>query len=57
MQRMDAAAELKDIEDIAVLPSAGFSDVAGGGKISADDQRRKLIHVETIARMCWGNEL
>jgi 5-methyltetrahydropteroyltriglutamate--homocysteine methyltransferase len=57
MQRMDAAAELKDIEDIAVTPSGGFSDVAGQAAISAGDQRRKLIHVETIARMCWGNEL
>ncbi|MGP4025989.1 hypothetical protein [Actinomadura sp. 3N407] len=57
MQRMDAAAELKDIENIAVSPSAGFADTAGRAAISADDQRRKLIHVETIARMCWGNEL
>ncbi|GLZ06118.1 5-methyltetrahydropteroyltriglutamate--homocysteine S-methyltransferase [Actinomadura sp. NBRC 104412] len=57
MQRMDVAAEIKDIEDIAVTPSAGFSDVAGQAAISPDDQRRKLIHVETIARMCWGNEL
>lgn len=57
MQRMDAAAKLKDIENIAVTPSAGFSDTAGRAALSADDQRRKLIHVETIARMCWGNEL
>ncbi|GAB2863014.1 5-methyltetrahydropteroyltriglutamate--homocysteine S-methyltransferase [Actinocorallia aurea] len=57
MDRMDAAAELKDIEDIAVTPSSGFSDTAGAPEIGADDQRRKLIHVETIARMCWGNEL
>ncbi|WP_106397048.1 uroporphyrinogen decarboxylase/cobalamine-independent methonine synthase family protein [Actinocorallia populi] len=57
MQRMDAAAELKDIEDIAVTPNAGFSDVAGRPAIPADAQRRKLVHVETIARMCWGNEL
>ncbi|MDX6744157.1 hypothetical protein [Actinocorallia sp. A-T 12471] len=57
MDRMDVAAELKDIEDIAVTPSAGFADTAGNAEISADDQRRKLIHVETIARMCWGNEL
>ncbi|GAA3208510.1 hypothetical protein [Actinocorallia longicatena] len=57
MDRMDVAAELKDIEDIAVSPSRGFSDLAGAPAIGFDDQRRKLIHVETIARMCWGNEL
>ncbi len=57
MQRMDVAAELKDIEDLAVAPNAGFSDLVGAAALSADDQRRKLVHVETIARMCWGNEL
>lgn len=57
MQRMDAAADLKDIEDIAVTPSAGFADTAAHPACTPDDQRRKLIHVETIARMCWGNEL
>lgn len=57
MERMDVAAELKDIEDIAVSPSAGFSDVAGRTAVGHEDQRRKLVHVETIARMCWGNEL
>ncbi|ROO84742.1 5-methyltetrahydropteroyltriglutamate--homocysteine methyltransferase [Actinocorallia herbida] len=57
MNRMDVAAELKDIEDIAITPSSGFSDTAGAPEISAEDQRRKLVHVETIARMCWGNEL
>jgi 5-methyltetrahydropteroyltriglutamate--homocysteine methyltransferase len=57
MDRMDVVAGLKDIEDVAVSPSAGFSDVAGRAAIGYEDQRRKLIHVETIARMCWGNEL
>lgn len=57
LDRMDLAASVKDIEDIAVSPSAGFSDVAGRAAIGAEDQRRKLVHVETVARMCWGNEL
>lgn len=57
MDRMDVAAGLKDVEDIAVSPSAGFSAVAGRASIGFEDQRRKLVHVETIARMCWGNEL
>ncbi|GAA0469705.1 hypothetical protein Ade02nite_32710 [Paractinoplanes deccanensis] len=57
MRRMDLAFEVRDLEDVAVSPSAGFSDVAGGSAIGVEDQRRKLIHVETVARMCWGNEL
>ncbi|MEY9212130.1 methionine synthase II (cobalamin-independent)-like protein [Thermobifida halotolerans] len=55
--RMDAAAEVKDIDDMAVSPSEGFSDVAGRAVLNEDEQRRKLVHVETVARMCWGNEL
>ncbi|CAL9620030.1 hypothetical protein SUDANB121_05845 [Nocardiopsis dassonvillei] len=57
MDRMDAAAEVKDIDDLAVSPSEGFSDLAGRAVLTEDGQRRKLIHVETVARMCWGNEL
>ncbi|GIE86316.1 hypothetical protein [Actinoplanes regularis] len=57
MDRMDVAGAVRDLEDVAVSPSAGFSPVAGGNLIGAEEQWRKLIHVETIARMCWGNEL
>ena len=57
MARLDAAASIKDVADLAVSPSGGFSEVAGRAAISAADQWRKLTHVETIARMTWGNEL
>jgi 5-methyltetrahydropteroyltriglutamate--homocysteine methyltransferase len=57
MDRMDVAGAIRDLEDVAVSPSAGFSPVAGGNTIGVEDQWRKLTHVETIARMCWGNEL
>ncbi|MFD7458010.1 MULTISPECIES: methionine synthase II (cobalamin-independent)-like protein [unclassified Streptomyces] len=56
MARIDAAAELKDIEDMAVSPSRGFADVAARPLLTAEDQRRKLVLVETVARYCWGNE-
>ncbi|MGW5171753.1 methionine synthase II (cobalamin-independent)-like protein [Streptomyces nodosus] len=56
MARIDAAGEFKDIEDAAVSPSRGFADVATRPLLSAEDQRRKLVLVETIARYCWGNE-
>ncbi|MCX4090794.1 hypothetical protein [Nocardia sp. alder85J] len=57
MRRIDIAAELKDVEDLAVSPSRGFADLPGATALTAEDQRRKLIHVETSARMTWGNEL
>ncbi|MGW1064750.1 methionine synthase II (cobalamin-independent)-like protein [Streptomyces aureus] len=56
LARIDAAAELKDIEDMALSPSRGFADVAARPLIGAEDQRRKLVLVETLARYCWGNE-
>ncbi|MGV9455557.1 methionine synthase II (cobalamin-independent)-like protein [Streptomyces sp. NPDC003635] len=56
MTRIDAAAELKDIEDMAVSPSRGFADTAAKPLLTAEQQRRKLVLVETIARYCWGNE-
>ncbi|WP_327267745.1 methionine synthase II (cobalamin-independent)-like protein [Streptomyces sp. NBC_01218] len=56
MVRIDAAAEVKDLEDMALSPSRGFADVAARPLLSAGDQHRKLIQVETLARYCWGNE-
>ncbi|MEV0636258.1 methionine synthase II (cobalamin-independent)-like protein [Streptomyces sp. NPDC050619] len=56
MARIDAVGEFKDLEDAAVSPSRGFADVASGPLLSAEEQRRKLVLVETIARYCWGNE-
>ncbi|MEU1180294.1 methionine synthase II (cobalamin-independent)-like protein [Streptomyces sp. NPDC005820] len=56
MTRIDRVGEFKDLEDAAVSPSRGFADVASRPLLSAEDQRRKLVLVETIARYCWGNE-
>ncbi|MFF3990097.1 methionine synthase II (cobalamin-independent)-like protein [Streptomyces sp. NPDC001601] len=56
MFRIDAVGEFKDLEDGAVSPSRGFADVASRPLLTAEDQRRKLVLVETIARYCWGNE-
>ncbi|MFD5813799.1 methionine synthase II (cobalamin-independent)-like protein [Streptomyces sp. NPDC127038] len=54
--RIDAAAEVKDIEDMALSPSRGFADLAARPFVGAEHQRRKLVLVETLARYCWGNE-
>ncbi|MGY4929253.1 methionine synthase II (cobalamin-independent)-like protein [Streptomyces sp. 900105755] len=56
MFRIDAVGEFKDLENGAVSPSRGFADVASRPLLTAEDQRRKLVLVETIARYCWGNE-
>ncbi|MEU5278227.1 methionine synthase II (cobalamin-independent)-like protein [Streptomyces asoensis] len=56
MTRIDAAGEIKDLEDAAVSPSRGFADVASRPLLTAEEQRRKLVLVETLARYVWGNE-
>ncbi|MFC4503375.1 MULTISPECIES: methionine synthase II (cobalamin-independent)-like protein [Streptomyces] len=56
MARIDAVAEFKDLEDAAVSPSRGFADVASRPALSAEEQRGKMVLVETVARYCWGNE-
>ncbi|MEV6170923.1 methionine synthase II (cobalamin-independent)-like protein [Streptomyces sp. NPDC051954] len=56
LARIDAATEIKDIEDMAVSPSRGFADQANRPLLTSEEQRQKLILVETIARYCWGNE-
>ncbi|MGW0816658.1 methionine synthase II (cobalamin-independent)-like protein [Streptomyces viridiviolaceus] len=56
MSRIDPLEAYKDLEDAAVAPSRGFADIASRPLLSAEDQRRKLVLVETIARYCWGNE-
>jgi len=56
MARIDAAAALKDLEDMALSPSRGFADSAAHPLSNAEAQRLKLIHIETLARYCWGNE-
>lgn len=57
MERMEALDGPRDWDRIALSPNQGFADVAGRPLISDEDQWRKLTHVETLARMCWGNEL
>lgn len=46
-----------DEDTVALGPNQGFADVATAPLLGADAQWRKLTHVETLARMYWGNEL
>ncbi|WP_328353536.1 methionine synthase II (cobalamin-independent)-like protein [Streptomyces sp. NBC_00445] len=56
MARIDAVGEFKDLEDAAVSPSRGFADVASRPLLRAEEQRKKFVLVETVARYVWGNE-
>ncbi|MGP4007186.1 methionine synthase II (cobalamin-independent)-like protein [Streptomyces sp. 4N124] len=56
LERVDVVGEFKDLEDGAVSPSRGFADVASRPLVSAEDQGKKLVLIETIARYIWGNE-
>ncbi len=57
LARIDAAAALRNEDDMALSPNRGFADAATRPLVAAADQWRKLVHVETLARMFWGNEL
>lgn len=54
VERIDAAAEVIDIDDIAISTNGGFKPGVGVGE---PEQRSKLQIVETAARYFWGNEL
>ncbi|MFD9429670.1 methionine synthase II (cobalamin-independent)-like protein [Streptomyces sp. NPDC060002] len=56
MARIDAVGAFKDLEDAAVSPSRGFADVANRPLLTTQEQRRKIVLVETVARYVWGNE-
>ncbi|MEV7144259.1 methionine synthase II (cobalamin-independent)-like protein [Streptomyces tauricus] len=56
LARIDEAGKAKDLEDAALSPSRGFADAANRPLLSTEEQHRKLVQVETLARYCWGNE-
>jgi 5-methyltetrahydropteroyltriglutamate--homocysteine methyltransferase len=55
--KIDAAAEIIPIDDLAVSPQCGFASVADGGNaITVDDERKKLRRVADTAIATWGFE-
>ncbi|MYT74205.1 MULTISPECIES: methionine synthase II (cobalamin-independent)-like protein [unclassified Streptomyces] len=56
LDRLDAAGELKDLEDAAISPAQGFADIASRPLLTEPEQHAKLVLVETLARYVWGNE-
>ena len=52
--RIRAAAELVDLERLAVGTQCGFSTSVVGNRISVDDERRKLETIARTAKRVWG---
>jgi 5-methyltetrahydropteroyltriglutamate--homocysteine methyltransferase len=53
-RRIDEAAKVLPLEQLAISPQCGFASDAVGNLISADDQKRKLQVVVETARQVWG---
>jgi 5-methyltetrahydropteroyltriglutamate--homocysteine methyltransferase len=55
VDRIDQAAGVIDIDDIAISTNGGFA--ASPATFTEPEQRAKLQLVEMTARYFWGNEL
>ncbi len=54
MARIDEAATVLPIEQLALSPQCGFASTQDGNLITPDDQRRKLELVARVAARVWG---
>ncbi len=53
-RRIDEAAKVLPLDQIAISPQCGFASDVVGNLISAGDQKRKLEIVVETARQVWG---
>jgi 5-methyltetrahydropteroyltriglutamate--homocysteine methyltransferase len=53
-RRIDEAARVVPVEQLALSPQCGFASVALGNLVSESDQWRKLERVVETARQVWG---
>ena len=53
-RRIDEAARVVPLEQLALSPQCGFSSTHHGNALSVDDQWRKLERVVEVAREVWG---
>jgi 5-methyltetrahydropteroyltriglutamate--homocysteine methyltransferase len=53
-RRIDDAAKVIPLDQLAISPQCGFASDVVGNLISADDQKRKLEIVVETARQVWG---
>ena len=53
-RRIDEAARVVPLEQLALSPQCGFASTIEGNALSTDEQRRKLELVVEVAREVWG---
>jgi 5-methyltetrahydropteroyltriglutamate--homocysteine methyltransferase len=53
-RRIDEAARVVPMEQLAISPQCGFSSTADGNVISAEGQMEKLMLCVKVAREVWG---
>jgi 5-methyltetrahydropteroyltriglutamate--homocysteine methyltransferase len=53
-RRIDAAAKVVSLEQLAISPQCGFSSTAEGNVISVEGEMKKLALCVTVAREVWG---
>ena len=53
-RRIDEAAQYIDADQLCLSPQCGFSSTHHGNDLTADEQRRKLEHIVTVAEEVWG---
>ena len=54
-RRIDEAAKVVSLEQLAISPQCGFSSTAEGNVISVDGERKKLELCVSTARGVWGS--
>jgi 5-methyltetrahydropteroyltriglutamate--homocysteine methyltransferase len=52
--RIDEAAKLIPIEQLAISPQCGFASGKSGGQMSIEQQERKLARIAEVAEDVWG---
>jgi 5-methyltetrahydropteroyltriglutamate--homocysteine methyltransferase len=55
LRRIDDAAKLIPLDDLAISPQCGFASTVEGNIITMDDQWRKLKRVVEVAGRVWGD--
>jgi 5-methyltetrahydropteroyltriglutamate--homocysteine methyltransferase len=53
-RRIDEAAKVVPLEQLAISPQCGFASDVVGNLVSVDDQKRKLERMVETARQVWG---
>jgi 5-methyltetrahydropteroyltriglutamate--homocysteine methyltransferase len=53
-RRVDEAAKIMPLEDLAISPQCGFASTVEGNIITENDQWAKLRRVVEVARRVWG---